>query len=339
MRIAQVATVSAPVCDRPSGSVEGLVWLLSERLQRRGHEVTVFATADSGPPCELVATLPGPYGESGSPDDWRLCEWINLCRAVEAADEFDVIHSHAYLWGLPLGPLSACPLVHTMHVHPYQASAALWRAYPDAQVTAISAYQWSEFGDLHPVAVIPHGVDPERHTLCSQPGDYLCYLGRFTADKGALEAIAAARELDLQLRIAGPYNEYFRQHVEPLVDGAQIQYLGFVGPRERDELLGGARALVYPVQAPEPFGLVLVEAMLCGTPVAALGHGAVPEIVEEGVTGAWEPPGGDISAALQRSFFLDRAGVRARALRRFSPEAMAASYEAVFEVALSPALS
>lgn len=331
MRIAEVSTLSAPVCDRHGASVEGLVWLLSDRLQKRGHEVTVFATADSRPPCELVATLPAPYGQAGAPDDWQLCEWINLCRAVEASEDFDVIHTHAYLWGLPLGPLSACPMVHTMHVHPYQDSAALWRAYPGAHVAALTVHQWSEFPDLHPAAVIPHGVDPLCHSFSAKPSDYLCFLGRFTPDKGPLAAIAAARRLEMPLRIAGPYNDYYRDQVEPLVDGELVRYVGYVDRAQRDELLRGARALLYPVQAPEPFGLVLVEAMLSGTPVAALGQGAVPELVEEGITGAWEPPGGDVAAAVRRCLALERSRVRARAVERFSPDSMGAAYEAVFE--------
>lgn len=338
MRIAEVSTLSAPVCDRRGASIEALVWLLSDHLQRRGHEVTVFATADSKPPCELVATLPGSYGEAGAPDDWRLCEWINLCRAVEISGEFDVVHTHAYLWAMPLEPFCACPMVHTMHVFPYQASAALWRSRPEAIVTAISANQWSGFPDLRPAAVIPHGVDPARHTFAAEPGEYLCFLGRFTPDKGVPEAIAAARTLEMPLRIAGPQNDYFRECIEPQVDGERVRYVGYVNPARRAELLRGARALLYPVRAPEPFGLVLAEAMLSGTPVAALGHGAVPEIVEEGLTGAWEPPGGDIAVAVGRCLALDRVRVRARALARFSPEAMAAAYEEVFARVIEPVL-
>lgn len=318
--------------------MEGLVWLLADRLRDRGHDVTVFATADSQPPGDLVASVPGPYGEAGAPDDWYVCEWMNLCRAVEASDRYDLIHTHAYLWGVPLQPLSACPMVHTMHVFPYEASAALWRSYPDAHVTAISTAQWANFPDLRPAAVIPHGVDPARHTFRADPDDYLCFLGRFTPDKGVVEAIAAARELEMPMRIAGPYNDYFRDHVEPLVDGESVQYVGYADRAHRDELLRGARALVYPVQSPEPFGLVLVEAMLSGTPVAALCHGAVPEVVEDGLTGSWEPPGGDICSAVTRCLELDRRDVRARASERFSPEAMAAAYEAVFERVTEPVL-
>src|SRR5258708_1726987 len=136
MRIAQISTVSAPVRQDAGGSVESLVWLLTRELARLGHELTVFCVAGSGTAGELVATLPGPYGTNGSPDDWQLCEWINLCEAVKQSGRFDVMHSHAYLWGMPLEPFSQSPMAHTIHIVPDDNSAALWRMRPNAYVTA-----------------------------------------------------------------------------------------------------------------------------------------------------------------------------------------------------------
>src|SRR5262245_36842171 len=132
MRIAQVATLATPVRQKGTGSVEGLVWLLSRELTALGHEVTVFAAAGSEVCGELVATLPGPYAAGGSLDDWRTCEWVNLCRAVEQSGRFDVLHCHAYLWGLPLEPLSRAPMVHTTHVCPDADAARLWSMRPGA---------------------------------------------------------------------------------------------------------------------------------------------------------------------------------------------------------------
>src|SRR5213078_1460357 len=179
MRIAQVATLATPVRRERSDSIEYLVWLLSRELTRLGHEVTVFACAGSEVCGELVATLPGPYGTGGAPDDWQLCEWLNLCRAVEESGRFDVLHSHAYLWGLPLQALSRAPMIHTLHVRPFDDQVRLWSLIPDAHVTAVSNYQWSAFPQCTPRAVIYHGVDPEQFTLSTQPEDYLCFLGRF----------------------------------------------------------------------------------------------------------------------------------------------------------------
>src|SRR5260221_8773209 len=148
MRIAQVSTLSSPVRENASGSVEALVWLLTRELIRLGHEVTIFAAGGSESSGELVATLPGPYGTKGSLDDWELCEWVNLCAAVEQSDRFDVLHTHAYLWGIPLQPFSRAPMLHTLHIVPDENPARLWSMRPEARVTAISKHQWSGFPQL-----------------------------------------------------------------------------------------------------------------------------------------------------------------------------------------------
>src|SRR5262245_60420674 len=226
MRIAQIATLSTRVRRAGSGSVEGLVWLLARELTRMGHEVTVFGAAGSDTAGEVVATLPGPYAEDGSPDDWQLCEMINLARAVEQSGRFDVLHSHAYLWGVPLQPLSRAPMVHTTHVCPDEDTARIWAMAPTSVVTAISGYQWSEFPHLRPAAVVHHGVDESQLTFRAEPDDYVCYLGRFTQGKGPRQAVAAARALGVRLLLAGPWSDYFRQHVKPLLDPRWAEYVG-----------------------------------------------------------------------------------------------------------------
>jgi glycosyltransferase involved in cell wall biosynthesis len=335
MRIGLISTLSTPVRREGSASVEGLVWLLSRELTRLGHKVTVFATADSEPVGELVAALPGPYGKTGSPGEWRLCEWINLCRAVEESDRFDVLHSHSYLHGLPLQRLARAPLIHTLHVTPYQDEALLRSMFPEAPVTAISASQWSAFPECIPTAVIHHGVGPEEFPLCLTPDDHVCYLGRFTASKGPLQAIQAARACGLRLILAGPEDDYFREHLARFVDGDRVKYAGYVLGKERARLLGQARALLYPLQAPEPFGLVQVEAMMCGTPVVAMRLGAVPEIVEDGLTGYSAGAEEEYRSLVLRSFDLDRRRVRARAVQRFTAERMAQQYLQVYEEVVS----
>jgi glycosyltransferase involved in cell wall biosynthesis len=332
MRIAQVSTLATPVREKGSGSIEGLVWLLTRELVRMGHDVTVFAAAGSEVCGELVATLPGPYATAGSPDDWQLCEWINLCRAVEQSGRFDILHSHAYLWGLPLEPLSRAPMVHTLHVlpDPEEDAARLRAMVSGACVTAISHYQWSAFPEFPPAPVIYHGVDASQFTFQPQPEDYVCFLGRFTAEKGPLQAIAAARVLGVRLLLAGPHNDYYRQHLEPHVDGRSAEYVGPVSGAERDRLLGGARALLYPLTHPEPFGLVLAEAMMCGTPVVAIRLGAVPEIVDEGITGYCADSAEEFARQVFPSFALDRSRIRERAEARFSAERMAGEYARLY---------
>jgi glycosyltransferase involved in cell wall biosynthesis len=330
MRIAQIATMATSVCRDRSDSIEYLVWLLSRELTALGHDVTVFACASSKPCGELVATLPGPCGASGSLGHWQVCEWINLCLAVEQADRFDVLHSHAYLWGLPLTRLARSPMVHTLHVSPYEDEARLWSLFPDACVTAVSDYQWRAFPELKPAARIYHGVDPEQFTFQSRPGDYVCFLGRFIPGKGPLQAIAIAQALGLRLLLAGPCNDYFRETIQPLVDGRSVEYAGYISGAARTQLLGGARALLYPLEAPEPFGLVMVEAMMCGTPVAATAIGAVPEVVDDGVTGFTAPDADSLIGLMPHVLVLDRRQVRQRAEHRFSAEGMARQYAELY---------
>lgn len=335
MRIAQIATLSAPVRQETGGSVESLIWLLTRELTKLGHEVTVFGTAGSEADGEVVATMPGPYARDGALEDWHLCEWVNLCRAVEQSHRFDVLHSHAYLWGIPLQPLSRAPLVHTMHIVPDDDSAKLWTAAPQSRVTAISRHQWNAFPELKPAAVIPHGVDTTQFAFREQPEDYVLYLGRFVSGKGPMLAIHAARELGLRLVLAGPSNPYFREKIQPLVDGKRVEYAGFVTGQERSRLLGGARALIYPIQYPEAFGLVLVEAMLCGTPIAAMRLGAVPEIVEEGVSGFTAAMREEFASVVPKCFALDRKEIQQQARERFSAEKMAREYAAFYETVVA----
>lgn len=331
MRIALVSTVSAPVRRDSAGSIESWTWLLARELRRLGQEVTVFGCGGSEVDAELVTTLPGPCGSAGTYDDWQLCEWINLCRAAEQSARFDVLHLQAYLWGLPLEKLMHAAVLHTLHIVPDEDSARLWESFPAARVSAVSHHQWSAWPHLRPAAVIHHGVGVEAFTFNNQPGDYVCYLGRFTSGKGPCQAIETARALGLKLVLAGPENRYFRETVQPLVDGKQVQWAGFVSGAERSKLLGGARALLYPIQYPEAFGLVLVESMLCGTPVAAIGLGAVPELVQEGITGTLADGTEDFPEAVQRCLGLDRRQVRAQAEQRFSADRMAREYLHVYE--------
>ena len=330
MRIALVSTLATPVRRDCGGSVESLIWLLARELTQLGHEVTTFGATGSDSTGETVPTLPA-YSGPDALHDWLLAEWVNLCRAAEQSHRFDVIHSHAYLLGIPLQRLSRAPMLHTMHTMPYENERRLWSLEPRSHVTAISHHQWAGFPAARPEAVIYHGLDPEQFRFHAQPGDYLLYLGRFMGGKGPLHAIQIAGHLGMRLLLAGPPNGYFRKVIEPLVDGRTVEYVGYVGGREKVDLLGGARALLYPVQSPEPFGLVLIEAMLCGTPVVATRLGAAPEVIEEGVTGYCANSLEDFPDQVLSGFQLNRQKIRERAVGRFSANRMAREYLRVYE--------
>lgn len=331
MRIAQVATSSGPVREDQTGSIEAMIWLLARELTTLGHDVTIFGCRGSEPPCGFVETHPGPYGRPGTPGDWQLCDWMTLCAAVEQSSEFDVIHSHAYLWGLPLEQFSRAPMMHTLHTFPYHDERLLLERFPQARVTALSRAQWAGTGSRPPAAVIHHGVDPDRFTFTAKHAGYLFYLGRFIPGKGPLHAIAAARQAGMPIILAGPENEYYRTHVAPLVDGRQVRWVGPVAARERDALLGGAAALLYPLSEPEPFGLVQIEAMMCGTPVVATSIGASPEVIDPGVTGLLARSPDDLPTQVHAALSLDRARVRHAAIARYSARRMAEGYAALAE--------
>jgi glycosyltransferase involved in cell wall biosynthesis len=226
--------------------------------------------------------------------------------------------------------LCVTPVSQTIHHAPSASEVALWRHYPEAPFIAISREQQRLLEGLNVAAVVPHGIDTARFTFSPAPDDYLLFLGRFTPGKGPIQAIELARRLGMRLLLAAAAEQYYRESIEPLVDGSQIVYVGEVDFDAKMRLYGGARALIYPVQAGEPFGLVLVEAMACGTPVAALDRGAVSEIVDHGVTGGVFADMNAMARGLDDVMALDRSRVRARAVERFGIRPMVDGYVDAF---------
>jgi glycosyltransferase involved in cell wall biosynthesis len=333
MKIAHVAPVATTIPPPKSGSVETMTSLLTEGLVARGHEVTLFATADSTTRAKLAAIYAHGYWHDENMWPWELYEMLNLAAAVERAGEFDIIHYEAayYPMSLAFTRLSPAPIVQTLHHSPSTAEVALWSRYPEAPFVAISEEQRMLLKGANVVGTVLHGIDTGNFTFRETPEDYLLFLGRFTEGKGVLQAIEVAKRVGMKLLLAAAEDDYYRQNVAPHVDGTQIIYYGEADFAAKVKLFGGARALVYPLQAREPFGLVLAEAMACGTPVVALDRGAVREIVDEGVTGRVFTDLDEMVAQLSSVFTFDRRRIRERAVARFGVERMVNEYVAVYE--------
>jgi glycosyltransferase involved in cell wall biosynthesis len=332
LRIAQVAPVATSIPPPKSGSIETVTSHLTEGLVARGHDVTLFATGDSRTSATLHPIFEKGYRENPDIWPWELCELFNLTTAVELADAFDVIHYQAeyYPMSLALSRLCPTPLVTTLHHSPRQEEVALWSRYADAPFVAISQEQAAGLSGLHVAGVVYHGTNTAAFAFRAEPDDYLAFLGRFTEGKGVLQAIEVARRVGMRLKLAAAETDFYRTRVAPQVDGEQVIYVGEVDHAGKVDLLGGARALIYPVQVAEPFGLVLTEAMACGTPVAALDCGAVAEIVDDGVTGGVYPTVDALVDGLPRVLTFDRAAVRRTAVERFGVERMVDGYLEIY---------
>jgi glycosyltransferase involved in cell wall biosynthesis len=335
LRIAQICPVATAVPPVGSGSVELVTWLLTEGLVARGHDVTLFATGDSTTSARLESVYPHGYWHDTTMWPWELYEMLNLAAAVERAREFDVIHYQAAYYPMSLGFTRLCPvpLLQTLHHSPSTEEVGLWSRYPEAPFVAISKEQARLLSGLNVVGTVLHGIDTDSFTFRAEPDpdEYLLFLGRFTDGKGPVQAIEVARKAGFRIILAAPEDEYYHAKIAPLVDGDRVIYAGEVGHERTVQLFGGARALLYPVQSGEPFGLVLAESMACGTPVAALDRGAVREVIDDGVTGIVFENEGAMAAGLSRVFALDRRMVRERGVARYGAMRMVDEYVAVYE--------
>ena len=332
MRIAHIAPVATTSPPPKSGSVESMTSLLTEGLVACGEDVTLFATADSTTTATLHAIYDHGYWHDEHMWPWELYEMLNLAAAVERCGQFDIIHYEAayYPMSLAFTRLCATPIVQTLHHSPSAAEVQLWRRYPEAPFVAISNEQARLLSGLNVVGTVLHGIDTDNFAFQETPEDYLLFLGRFTDGKGPLQAIEMAKRVGMKLILAAAEDDYYRERVAPHVDGRRVIYFGEADFQAKVKLYGGARALLYPIQAREPFGLVLAEAMACGTPVVALDRGAVREVVDEGVTGMIFNDLEEMARGLTRAFDLDRRRVHDRAVARFGTKRMVDEYLAVY---------
>ncbi|CAN5523842.1 glycosyltransferase family 4 protein [soil metagenome] len=325
MRVAMLAPIAWRVPPRHYGPWERVVSLLTEGLVARGVDVTLFATADSLTAAKLVAVCPRPYQEDPGIDA-KVYECLHVAEVFERAGDFELIHNHFDFLPLSYSGLVDTPVLTTIHGFSSERILPVYRKYQRRGFyTSISQ------ADRHPaldyLATVYHGIDLAEFTLREAAGDYLLFFGRIHPDKGVAEAIRLARRTGRPLKLAGIVQDrtYFEREVAPAL-GDGVSYLGSVGPAERDALLGGAYALVHLVNFDEPFGLSMVEAMACGTPVIARRRGAIPEVVAHGESGFVVETLAEAAAALEAVADLDRVRVRAYAATRFSQARMVEAY-------------
>jgi len=338
MRIAVVAPCWFPVPPVGYGGIEWVVSLLADGLVDSGHDVTLFASGDSHTKANLA------YAHAAAPSEWigrSFWELRHVLHCFERADEFDVVNDHSGPLAATLGAAIDTPLVHTVH-GPLEGEPGLLydqvaAVAPDTALVSLSMNQRKPRPNLNWIANCPNALDLSVYPFRPYRGDYLLFLGRLSPDKGAHRAVAVAMEAELPLKIAGKMrepkeHEYFAEFVEPhLGDG--IEWLGEVSHGQKVELLQHARATLFPIEWEEPFGLVMIESMACGTPVIATSRGAVPEVIEHGRSGIVVDDYRLIPAALEEADRLDPRELRRYVEERFSPLRMVRDYSKAFRLA------
>jgi glycosyltransferase involved in cell wall biosynthesis len=325
VKVALLGPVAWRTPPRHYGPWELVTSLLAEGLVTRGVDVTLFATLDSHTTGTLAGVCATGYAET--PDvDGRISEALHVAYALSRSGEFDLVHNHLDWLPLAFGRHCQAPLLTTIHGFSGPAILPAYRAAAHSHFVSISDADRSP--ELSYAATIHHGVDLRTLPFSPVGGDSLVVFGRVHPDKGTAEAIEIARRAGRRLVICGIIQDprYFEAEVQPHLDGDRVTYLGSVGPSERANVLGSSAALLHPIAFAEPFGLSVVEAMACGTPVVAYRRGSMPEVIDEGVTGFVVDGVEEATRAVERAAGLDRGAVRATAERRFSAERMVDDY-------------
>lgn len=337
MRIAVLAPIAWRTPPRHYGPWELFASLLTEGLVELGHDVTLFATADSVTAARLHATTRRSWSEDDGIDP-KAAECVHIASVFERAEEFDVIHNGFDFLPLTYSRLVDTPVVTTIHGFSSDRIVAVYERYDDSVYVAISD------ADRHPrltyAATIHHGIDVESFAVDPHPGDDLLFFGRIHPDKGTAEAIEVARRTGRRLVIAGivAHEGYFREAVAPHVDGDRVRYVGPVDAADRSEVLGHAHALLHLIGFDEPFGFSVAEAMACGTPVIAYARGSMPELIEPGTTGYLVHDLAGASGCVEAAAGLDRDVIRASAVQRFDRRVMARRYHDLYGAVLDGTL-
>jgi glycosyltransferase involved in cell wall biosynthesis len=335
LRIAQVAPLYESVPPKLYGGTERVVAYLAEELVRRGHDVTLFAASDSTVKVPLAVGVPQSLRLSGLDHLAPSFHLPMLSQVYDHADRFDIIHSHLEYWSFPLARLVSVPSLSTMHGRlDLNELAPIYRHYRDLPVVSISNEQRRPLPEMNWVGTVYHGLPRNLLRFNSGPGSYLAFLGRISPEKRPDLAIEVARRSGMPLKIAAKVDrvdrEYFESVVKPLLSTPGVEFIGEINDAQKSEFLGGALALLFTVDWPEPFGLVMIEALACGTPVIARPCGSVPEVLRDGVTGLMASSVDDLVGAVAKVRNISRRTCRKEFKTRFTAEVMAADYERIY---------
>ncbi len=331
MKIAMLSPIAWRTPPLGYGPWERVVSLLTEGLAVRGIDVTLFATADSVTQAKLHAIAPRPYEEDKTLDP-KVWECLHISELFERAGDFDLIHNNFDFLPLTYSGLTDTPVLTTIHGFSSPKILPVYRKY-NQKTYYVSISNADRSPELDYIDTVYHGIDLENFTFQETPEDYLLFFGRIHHDKGAAEAIQIARQTGMKLILAGVIQDldYYRSVVEPHLDGVRARYVGVAGPEMRDKLLGGARALLHPINFNEPFGLSVVEAGACGTPVVAFNRGSMPEIIDNWINGFLVS---DVCSAVEAVSSLDaiaRRKCRQIVQERFSRARMVEDYLGVYQ--------
>jgi glycosyltransferase involved in cell wall biosynthesis len=334
MHIAMLAPIAWRTPPRHYGPWESVASLLTEGLVARGHDVTLFATADSQTSATLHAVCPRGYEEDRAliPKVW---ECLHISELFEHADAYDLIHNHFDFLPLTYTGQTTTPVVTTIHGFSSPGILPVYKKY-NGKVFYVSISDADRSPELDYIKTIHHGIDIQQFDFQPAPDDYLLFFGRIHPDKGTREALDIARACRKKLILAGIIQDqaYYDQYVASRIDNDRVVYIGSVGPAERNRLLGNARALLHPIQFNEPFGLSVIESMACGTPVIAFSKGSMPELVETGKSGFLVNNVDEAIEAVARIEDIDRAYCRRRVERHFTIDRMIDDYMQVYETVL-----
>ncbi|KPJ71765.1 hypothetical protein AMJ50_00260 [Parcubacteria bacterium DG_74_3] len=333
MKIAQVAPLWIPVPPYTYGGTELVISWLSDELVKRGHQVTLFATGDSKTEANLVPIWPKSL--------WRSN--LNAPHAVFALlyktlsdleGQFDIIHDHCEFYTSPFSKFFKTPIVSTLHHPMYEEMIILFKKFPKINYVAISKSQRRSAPGVNFVKTIYHGLPTEKYPFNPEPKDYLFWLSKISPEKGIAEAIEIAQRAGEKLIISGvilkEHQDFFEYRIKPMIDGKQIQFVGAADFEKKVELFKNAKAFLYPIKRPEPFGLVVIESMACGTPVLAYKAGAMPELIKHGKTGFLLNSQEEMVGALKKINEIKRIDCHRHILRKFSLQKTVNKYEALY---------